>query len=69
GRVTNQGINQIIRRFDDGNRVHYMDIGEVFLDDEGLLPVSIMPDALHLNAEGYQLWAEAMESKIKELGL
>ena len=69
GRITNQGINQIIRRFHDGNRVHYMDVGNVFLDENQNLPASIMPDALHLNAKGYQLWAEAIEDKLNTLGL
>jgi len=69
GRIINQGINQIIRRYADGKRVHYLDIGEVFLNEDGQLPASIMPDALHLNADGYRLWAEAMEPKLKELGL
>ena len=69
GRITNQGINQIIRRFHDGKRVHYLDISEAFLDENGDLPASIMPDALHLNKHGYQLWAEAMEPKLRELGL
>ena len=69
GRITNQGINQIIRRFDDGNHVHYMDVGNIFLDDEGNLPASVMPDALHLSEKGYELWAEAIESKLSALGL
>ncbi len=68
-RLNNIAINQIIRRYDDGSRVHYMDIGDVFLDAEGNLPSSIMPDALHLNADGYKLWAEAIEPKLKDLGI
>ncbi len=46
-----------------------MDIGDAFLDAEGNLPSSIMPDALHLNADGYKLWAEAIEPKLKDLGI
>jgi lysophospholipase L1-like esterase len=26
-----------------------------------------MPDLLHPNAEGYQIWSDAMEAKVKEL--
>jgi len=69
GRVINQGINQIIRRLADNDRVHYMDLGDHFLQSDGDLPTSIMPDALHLNEEGYRIWAEAMEPKLKELGI
>ena len=46
-----------------------MDIGDVFLDEDGTLPESIMPDALHLSPEGYRRWAEAIEPKLKELGI
>lgn len=69
GRVINQGINQIIRRLADNDRVHYMDLSDHFLQSDGDLPASIMPDALHLNEEGYRIWAEAMEPKLKELGI
>jgi N-acetylglucosamine-6-sulfatase len=69
GRVINQGINQIIRRFADGKRVHYLDLGDHFLNPNGECPEDIMPDALHLNEQGYRIWAEAMEPKLKELGL
>ncbi len=33
----------------------------------GTLPQEIMPDFLHPGAEGYRLWAEAMEPRVKEL--
>jgi len=41
--------------------VHYLDIGDRFLDQNGSLPPEIMPDFLHLNEKGYRIWAEAME--------
>ena len=68
-RLNNIAINQRIRRFHDGNRVHYVDIGSVFLEDDETLPAHIMPDALHLSPEGYKRWAEAIEPKLKQLGL
>ena len=51
----------------DGNMVHYLDIGRVFLDADGNLPESVMPDLLHPNATGYQLWAEAIEPDVAKL--
>ncbi len=54
-------------RVADGNWVHYLDIGDAFLDDDGTLPADVMPDYLHPNEKGYWIWAEAMESKVKEL--
>mgnify|MGYP003693730575 CR=1 FL=1 len=54
-------------RFADGERVHYRDIGKVFLRDDGVLTPEIMPDMLHLSPKGYQLWAEAMDPELKRL--
>ena len=68
-RLNNVAINQRIRKFHDGERVHYLDIGSVFLEEDGSLSPKIMPDALHLNGEGYKRWAEAIEPKLQELGV
>ena len=68
-RINNESINQRIRRFADNESIHYMDIGHKFLDPDGHLPTSIMPDRLHLNEKGYQIWAESIEPKLKELGI
>jgi len=60
-------INDIITKLDDGKMVIYMDINSKFLDKDGNLPKEIMPDFLHLSAKGYDIWAEAIEGKVKEL--
>jgi lysophospholipase L1-like esterase len=54
-------INTVIAKLDDGNLVRYLDIGPQFLEADGTLPKSIMPDLLHPNERGYQIWADAME--------
>jgi lysophospholipase L1-like esterase len=54
-------INTVIARLDDSKMVKYLDINPKFLEDDGTLPESIMPDLLHPNEKGYQIWAEAME--------
>jgi hypothetical protein len=28
-----------------------------------------MPDSLHLSAAGYEIWAQAIEPKLKEMGV
>ena len=68
-RLNNVAINQIIRRFHDGERVYYRDISQAFLEPDGTLASEIMPDALHLSQAGYQRWAEAMEPSLQALGL
>lgn len=66
-RKKNVATNNIISGYADGKRVFYMDIGSIFLKPDGTLPKEIMPDLLHLNAAGYQMWADAIEGKVKEL--
>jgi lysophospholipase L1-like esterase len=39
--------------------VTFLDIGPKFLTADGTLPKYIMPDSLHPNAIGYQIWADA----------
>jgi arylsulfatase A-like enzyme/lysophospholipase L1-like esterase len=68
-RLNNVAINQRIRRFADGKRIHFLDLSNRFLEPDGSLSAKIMPDALHLSAEGYRRWAEGLEPKLKELGL
>ena len=68
-RLNNVAINQRIRRLHDGERIHYLDIGKAFLEDDGTLSPKIMPDALHLNEEGYRRWADAIEPMLQQLGV
>ncbi len=66
-RQQNVATNDLIAGFADSKRVHYLDIGNTFLQPDGTLPKEIMPDLLHLNAKGYEMWTAAIESKVKEL--
>jgi lysophospholipase L1-like esterase len=60
--------NSIFAKLDDGGKtVKYLDIGGKFLEPDGSLSKDIMPDFLHLSAEGYKRWADAVEGPIKEL--
>jgi len=60
-------VNKIISKLNDGKHVFYMDIGEKFLQPDGTLSKDIMPDALHPNDKGYQIWADAITPKLTEL--
>ncbi len=60
-------INTLIAKLDDGKMVKFLDIGSNFLEFDGTLPRSIMPDLLHPNAKGYQIWADAMEPALDEM--
>lgn len=66
-RKLNNEINAITKTFADDQKVWYLDISDAFLDAEGNLSKDIMPDLLHPNAKGYQIWAEAVEPTIEKL--
>lgn len=66
-RKINDAINEKISKLADDKHVFYLDINRKFLQDDGTLSKSIMPDLLHPNREGYELWAKAMEPKIVQL--
>jgi lysophospholipase L1-like esterase len=65
GKITQ--CNQIIQKLDDGKNVFYLDIGHRFLEEDGTLSATIMPDYLHLSQKGYEIWADAIEGKLAEL--
>jgi len=59
--------NALIAELDDGRWIHYLDIGDKFLEPDGTLPEKIMPDFLHPNEAGYRIWAEAVEPTLARL--
>lgn len=60
-------VNQAIAKLHDGKHIHYLDIGTKFLTHDGTLPKDIMPDLLHPNEKGYEIWAEAIAQPLKKL--
>lgn len=66
-RMRNAEINQLIKQKADEEHVWYLDIGDRFLDEDGVLHKSVMHDFLHPGTAGYQIWAEAMEPLLKQL--
>jgi beta-glucosidase len=63
-RKVNIGANEIIKTLADGKMVEYFDISDKFLATDGTLSKEVMPDLLHLSPKGYQIWADAIESKV-----
>ena len=66
-RQRNAQINQLIKKLDDQERTWYLDIGDDFLDENGVLHKSVMADLLHPGESGYRIWAEAMEPLLAQL--
>jgi len=59
--------SKIASRIVDGKMIHYLDIGDKFLEPDGSISKDVMNDYLHLSTKGYRIWAEAMEAKMAEL--
>jgi lysophospholipase L1-like esterase len=60
--------NALIKpRLESLKGVHYLDIGEKFMQKDGTISRDIMPDLLHLSPQGYEVWAQAIEAKVHEL--
>ncbi len=55
------------RTLHDGKNVFSADVSSQFLNRDGSMRNLLMPDALHPNAAGYEIWAKAMEPVLAKL--
>jgi lysophospholipase L1-like esterase len=60
-------INAIISHYDNGSTVRYLNINDKLVGADGMVPADIMPDFLHPNEHGYQIWADAMEPLLAQM--
>ena len=60
-------INARIVKLADGKNVRFLDLGPQFLAADGTLPKDIMPDLLHPNEKGYEIWAAAIKQPLADL--
>ena len=66
-RVINESLSKgKFEPFIPNDLVRYLDISDAFLVD-GKVPKDIMPDGLHPNEKGYEVWAKAISPVLKEL--
>lgn len=66
-RQNNTKTNEIAAKFADEKTIWYLDIGPRFLDDNHKLSKDIMPDSVHPNKKGYEIWAAAIEPTVAKL--
>ena len=59
-------INGRLAKLDD-DAVTFLDIGPKLLDADGGLPSKMMPDYLHLSAEGYAVMGDAIREPVDDL--
>lgn len=64
-RLRNAAVNRIIEGFADGKKVVWVDFSKRFLQTDGTLSRSMMPDLLHPSAAGYAIWAEELLPYVK----
>ena len=66
-REKNAQASELSSKIADNKHIFYLDINDKFLTADGTLPKDVMPDLLHPNEKGYQIWAEAIEPTVKKL--
>jgi len=60
-------INAALAKLDDRKFVRFLDINAKLLNADGVLTKDIMPDLLHPNAKGYEIWAAAIRQPLAEM--
>ncbi len=59
--------SELFSTLHDGKDVFFEDIGYAFVRPNGELRSKLMPDLLHLNDDGYGIWAQAVAPMIAKL--
>jgi lysophospholipase L1-like esterase len=59
--------SEIASRLADGKHVFYCDVNHVFLNSDGSINHTLMPDWLHPSPAGAKEWAKAMEPLLSKL--
>jgi lysophospholipase L1-like esterase len=59
-------INQALEKLADNRAIFYVDIGSQLIEADGSISTDMMRDALHPGEKGYEIWAAAIEPKLKE---
>jgi acetyl esterase len=60
-------VNRVVETFADGEQIIYLNINPSLLNDNGALPVTVMPDLLHPNEKGYDLWGNAIMAILEKM--
>ena len=66
GRENRMAVNKLISQYAGGS-VEYMDISAKYLEPDDTISKEVMHDFLHLAPKGYDIWADAISSKVKEI--
>ena len=65
--IANEKANSVIKTYADGENVILLDFNSNFLDAKGKVMKGVMPDCLHPNEKGYQIWLDAFAPVFQQL--
>ncbi len=60
-------VNEVLAKDDSDPMITYVDIGPQLIEKDGSISKEMMPDFLHPGEKGYEIWASAIEPKLKEI--
>lgn len=66
GRLNNSATNRLLSQFDDGQKIHFIDLDSQFLREDGTMKEEFFRDKVHLSQEGYRIWAASLVPNIKK---
>ena len=66
-RRLNERVNAIISGYADDRYVFFANINASLLNADGTLSRDVMPDMLHPQEKGYEIWARSMDPVLKKL--
>jgi lysophospholipase L1-like esterase len=59
--------NKVLSTLGDEKTLFYLDLHDSYLDSNNRFPDALTPDGLHLNAKGYQIWADKMRPALSRI--
>ena len=66
-RIRNAKASELAKSATDGERVIWLDFNRLFLEPDGTISASMMPDYLHPLERGYRLWRAAIEPVMRKV--
>ncbi|HEY9685156.1 MAG TPA: GDSL-type esterase/lipase family protein [Oculatellaceae cyanobacterium] len=60
-------VNSEISRLANGNTIRFLDIGDKFKDAKGNARQDLLPDYLHPNYAGYEVWSDEIKPVVESM--
>lgn len=64
-RKINDAVNAIIATYESSN-IHYININDRLMNEDGSVDKTVMPDYLHPAERGYEIWTECLVPEIQK---